>query len=92
MNDFDFDESDTAERWGRNDDHLTPEKKQARAHYRNSQMARAALSGDKDRSGLRTEILELHARGKDVGQIAVWTNVPVSAVAEVIRRGRKVGI
>ncbi len=35
---------------------------------------------------LRKEILMLNSKGKDVGQIAVWTNVPVSIVRSVIEK------
>ena len=40
--------------------------------------------------GFKTrEILRLHARGKDVADIAIWTNSPVSAVLKVIETSKQ---
>lgn len=33
----------------------------------------------------RNEILALHNRGKDIGSIAVWMNIPVSVISQVIQ-------
>lgn len=63
-------------------------KKKVRAQAAIAMRERAKrLSQSKSRLGkfIRKDILNLHRRGKDIGMIAVWTHMPVSVVASVIK-------
>ncbi len=37
-------------------------------------------------AGKRNEVLKLHSKGKSIGDIAIWTNTPVSIIAPIIQQ------
>lgn len=50
-----------------------------------SKLVNNILLGNRISKHRVAEILRFHERGKDVGTIAIWTNLPVSAVMKVLQ-------
>ncbi len=63
-------------------------KKVLAIRSRHAGISKAFLEPHKSRQTIlrEREIIQLHTRGKDIGSIAIWMNLPVSIISSVLNQ------